>query len=170
MSRAAEIHDAIVGLIQPLLVLEGLFLVECTVALSRGSLKLDMAVDRDGGSADGVHGLNVGEYARLTRYLSTVLEAEMPELGEFQLTVGSPGIVRRLQSELELAWGVGKEVEVRFRRGGEKLVGHLSAYDPGSVTLEIPGGDSRRIEREDIASLRLHFAFPEPSGRRTKRR
>ncbi|HUT99099.1 MAG TPA: hypothetical protein VM054_08485 [bacterium] len=170
MNRAVEIRDAVVGLVQPLLVLEGLILVECTVALSRGSLKLDLAVDRDGAPADGVHGLTVGEYARLTRYLSTVLEAEMPELGEFNLTVGSPGIVRRLQSELELAWGVGKEVEVRFRRGGERLVGRLSAFDPGSVTLEIPGEGFSRIEREDIASLRLHFAFPEPSGKRARKR
>jgi len=170
MNRAVEIRDAVVGLVQPLLVLEGLILVECTVALSRGSLKLDLAVDRDGAPADGVHGLTVGEYARLTRYLSTVLEAEMPELGEFNLTVGSPGIVRRLQSELELAWGVGKEVEVRFRRGGERLVGRLSAFDPGSVTLEFPGEGFSRIEREDIASLRLHFAFPEPSGKRARKR
>ncbi len=170
MSRAAEIHDAVVGLVQPLLALEGLLLVECTVALSRGSLKLDLAVDRDEAPADGVHGLNVGEYARLTRYLSTVLEAEMPGLGEFQLTVGSPGIVRRLVSELELAWGVGKEVEVRFRRGGDNLVGRLSAFDAESVTLEIPGEDPRRVEREDIATLRLHFTFPEPSGKRSRKR
>jgi ribosome maturation factor RimP len=170
MSRAAEIRDAVVDLVQPLLVLEGLVLVECSVALSRGSLKLDLAVDRDGAPADGVHGLNVGEYARLTRYLSNVLEAEMPELGELQMIVGSPGMVRRLESELELAWGVGKEVEVRFRRGGEKLVGRLSAYDSGSVTLEIAGADSTRIERVEIASIRLHFAFPEPSGRRGRKR
>jgi len=174
MNRAAEIRDAVVELLQPLLVLEGLVLVECTVALSRGSLKLDLAVDRDGAPADGVHGLNVGEYSRLTRYISNVLEAEMPELGEFLITVGSPGIVRRLESELELTWGVGKEVEVRFRRGGEvqptRLVGRLSAYDPGSVTLEIAGEGFSRIQREEIASIRLHFAFPEPSGRRTKRR
>jgi len=99
-----------------------------------------------------------------------VLEAEMPGLGEFQLTVGSPGIVRRLVSELELAWGVGKEVEVRFRRGGDNLVGRLSAFDAESVTLEIPGEDPRRVEREDIATLRLHFTFPEPSGKRSRKR
>jgi ribosome maturation factor RimP len=170
MNRAAEIRGAVIGLLQPLLTREGLTLVECTVALSRGSLKLDLAVDRDGAPADGVHGLTAGEYSRLTRYLSTVLEAEMPELGELQLTVGSPGVARRLVSELELAWGVGKEVEVRLRRGGETLVGRLSAFDSGSVTLEVPGEDPRRIEREGIASLRLHFTFPEPSGKKAKRR
>jgi ribosome maturation factor RimP len=170
MNRAAEIRGAVIGLLQPLLAREGLILVECTVALSRGALRLDLAVDRDGTPADGVHGLMVGEYARLTRYLSTVLEAEMPGLGEFELIVGSPGIVRRLESDLELTWGIGKEVEVRLRRGGERLVGRLRAFDSGSVTLETPDGAHSRIEREDITSLRLHFTFPAPSGKRAKKR
>ncbi|HDR06826.1 MAG TPA: hypothetical protein ENN88_04250 [Candidatus Coatesbacteria bacterium] len=168
MNRAEEVRNAVVELLQPLLAREGLILVECTVALSRGSLKLDLAVDSDDAPADGVHGLTVGEYSRLTRYLQNLLDAEMPELGEFGLTVGSPGVQRRLQSDLELAWGVGKKVEVRLRRGG-CLSGRLAAFDKKSVTLEPsePGyspseGPARRIERDEIASLRLYHAFPEP--------
>ncbi|MCK4593389.1 hypothetical protein KAU45_02725 [bacterium] len=168
MSRAAEIRDVVIGLVQPLLAVEGLILVECVVALSRGGLRLDLAVDREGSPADGVHGLTLGEYPRLTRYLNDVLEAEMPDVAEFRLTVGSPGINRRLESELELEWGIGKRVEVRFKKRRDKLVGLLRAYDGESVTVETPANGAHRIKGEEIAGLRLYFPFPKP--RKTKKR
>lgn len=168
MSRAGEIRDVVIGLVQPLLAVEGLILVECVVALSRGSLRLELVVDREDSPADGVHGLTLGEYPRLTRYLSDVLEAEMPEQAEFRLTVGSPGINRSLESELELRWGVGKEIEVRFKRGRDKLVGRLRAFDDECVTVETKAAGLQRIKREEIAGLRLYFPFPK--HRTTKRR
>jgi ribosome maturation factor RimP len=170
MSRAAEIRGAVVELLQPLLAVEGLVLVECTVALDRGGLRLDLAVDRDDSPADGVHGLTVGEYSRLTRYLENLLGAEMPELGGFRLTVGSPGVTRRLESELELEWGVGKRVEVRVKRRGGKLLGRLVGFDGQSVTVEVPEDGLRRVERNEIAGLRLYFPFPGAEGKRRKRR
>ncbi|MBD3372235.1 MAG: hypothetical protein GF403_05905 [Candidatus Coatesbacteria bacterium] len=180
-----DLRRRVIELVQPLLTAQGLTLVDCRISRAKRGAGVALAVD-------GPEPLTVQDYAKLGRFLDDVLAGELPDLGDYRLEVGSPGLERVLRSELELAWALGRRVQARIRhieqdseqksdRDGDKitseeLIGVLEEVDARAVVLRITGEgeemEHRRVPREDLDRLRLYHEWPRRfrSQRRNKRR
>ncbi|MCD4733383.1 hypothetical protein K8R78_04000, partial [bacterium] len=152
-----QLTEQTIALLSPLVADEGLVLVECSLATGKNRLRVILALDR-ADNPDGQNNLDVEEYSRLARYFGDVLLAELPDLGEFGLELGSPGLGRVLRTDLELTWAIGKLVEVVLASKCENIVGRLRGFDSESVTVETED-ETVELERDELRKLRQYIEF-----------
>ncbi len=167
-----QLNERIIKLLLPIVGEEGLVLVECSLEAAKDRLRVILAIDKTD-NHDGQSNLNVEEYSRLARYYGDVLLAEIPDLGEFSLELGSPGLGRVLRTDLELTWAVGKSVEVLFNDDRENLTGRLRGFDGESITVETDS-ETLTLERDELRKLRHYVEFKvkgqkKPGQRREKK-
>lgn len=171
-----ELRRQIIELVRPLLAERGLSLVDCLTARGRHGVGITLAVA-------GPEPLTVNDYAALGRFLDDVLAGELPDLGEYRLEVGSPGLERVLRSELELDWARGHLVLARLRKpdgSPEDLIGRLVEIDEEWIVIDFPesppGADDapetapRRLPRKDVVQLRLYHEWPQKFRSKRKHR
>jgi ribosome maturation factor RimP len=146
--RVARLEE----LIQPILRDHGLELVDLEWREGpRGVLRL--AVDKPGGVV-------VGDCERVSREIGDVLDVSGLIATGYDLEVSSPGLERRLRSDREFRWAVGKRVRC-WQSGGAEVQGELSEVSHERLVLEHEG---RRIEvpRANVTKARLDAELPWP--------
>jgi ribosome maturation factor RimP len=146
--RGARLEEAI----QPILRDHGLELVDLEWRDGpRGVLKL--AVDKPGGVA-------VGDCERVSREIGDVLDALGLIGSGYDLEVSSPGLDRRLRSDREFRWAIGKRVRC-WQSGGAETHGRLREVSGEQLVLEHEG---QRIEvpRATVTKARLDAELPWP--------
>ena len=167
-----HLNEQIIKLLLPIVGDEGLVLAECSLVATKNRLRVILALDR-ADNHDGQNNLDVDEYSRLARYYGDVLLAEISDLGEFALELGSPGLGRVLRTDLEMTWAVGKSVEVLFNDDRENLTGRLRGFDDESITVETDR-ETLTLERDELRKLRHYVEFKvkgqkKPGQRREKK-
>jgi len=167
-----QLTEQIIALLLPLVADDGLLLVECSIATGKDRLRVILALDK-ADNHDGQNNLDVEEYSRLARFYGDVLLAELPDLGEFGLELGSPGLGRVLRTDLELNWAIGKLVEAIFPSQRENIVGRLRSFDGESITVEAKD-ETFELELEELRKLRQYIEFKvkgqkKPGQRREKK-
>jgi ribosome maturation factor RimP len=146
--RVARLEEVI----QPILRDHGLELVDLEWREGpRGALKL--AVDKPGGVA-------VGDCERASREIGDVLDAAGLIGSGYDLEVSSPGLDRRLRSDREFRWAIGKRVRC-WQSGGAETQGCLREVSREQLVLE---HDGQRIEvpRANLTKARLDAELPWP--------
>ncbi len=110
---------------------------------------------------DNEAGITIEDCERFHRAIDPVLDEADPIESAYYLEVSSPGIERELRTDEHILASLGSQVELRLyapQDGTKTLVGTLSAYAEGRVTLDTPQGP-REFERRDVAKLRTLFDF-----------
>ena len=98
----------------------------------------------------------------ISRALSDQLDEKNFIEESYILEVSSPGLGRPLKKEKDFVRSQGESVEVRLFRAIDKqkeFTGILKAWDKETVTLEFEDGAELKIERANIALIRLAFDF-----------
>ncbi len=147
----AKVTDLTANLAAPIAEQQGCTLWDVEYVKEAGTWFLRVYIDKEGG-------VSINDCEAVSRPLSDKLDEVDPIEGSYVLEVGSAGADRVLKKPAHFDAFVGREVEVRFyrpREGKKELVGVLAGYDNGDVLLE---GDLR-IEKKDIAQVRLHVTF-----------
>jgi ribosome maturation factor RimP len=138
--------------VQPILRDHGLELVDLEWRDGpRGMLRV--AVDKPGGVA-------VGDCERVSREIGDVLDVAGLISTGYDLEVSSPGLERRLRSEREFRWAIGKRVRC-WQSGGAEVQGRLREVLSERLVLEHEG---QRIEvpRASVTKARLDAELPWP--------
>ena len=138
--------------VQPILRDHGLELVDLEWRDGpRGMLRV--AVDKPGGIA-------VGDCERVSREIGDVLDVAGLISTGYDLEVSSPGLERRLRSEREFRWAIGKRVRC-WQSGGAEVQGRLREVLSERLVLEHEG---QRIEvpRASVTKARLDAELPWP--------
>ena len=146
--RVSRLEEAI----QPILRDHGLELVDLEWREGpRGVLRL--AVDKPGGVA-------VGDCERVSREIGDVLDVAGLIAARYDLEVSSPGVDRRLRSDREFRWAIGKHVRC-WQSGGTETHGRLREVSSDQLVLEHEG---QRIElpRASVTKARLDVELPWP--------
>ena len=146
--RVSRLEEAI----QPILHDHGLELVDLEWREGpRGVLRL--AVDKPGGVA-------VGDCERVSREIGDVLDVAGLIGARYDLEVSSPGVDRRLRSDREFRWAIGKPVRC-WQSGGTETQGRLREVSSDQLVLEHEG---QRIElpRASVTKARLDVELPWP--------
>jgi len=146
--RIARMEDVV----QPILRDHGLTLVDLEWREGpRGVLRV--AVDKPGGVA-------VEDCERASREIGDVLDVAGLVATGYDLEVSSPGLERRLRSDREFRWAIGKRV-CCWQSGGMEVRGRLSEVSNDRLVLEHEG---QRIEvpRANVTKARLDAELPWP--------
>lgn len=145
-----EINVQAISLLEPILADDGYMLVDITFRREPVGWVLRLYVDREGG-------ITVDECARISRRIGDVVEAKNLIQQRYVLEVSSPGLDRRLKSDRDFRWAVGRRIRVSKKepRPGEKeLIGLLKQYDGTSLTIE-ENGEPTVVPVDRVASARV---------------
>ena len=125
------------------------------VRLSGGKNKtLSVVVDR-------VAPISLEDIVAVSEEINKVLDELDPITGSYTFEVSSAGAERQLKRPSDFERFIGHLVEVKLYHavdGRKSYVGDLAAYDDGAVEITVPGGDSMRFEKSDVAGVRLRIA------------
>jgi ribosome maturation factor RimP len=151
MAENNEIAARVAELIEPLLVAQGVELVELQYARPRrGRGTLRLFLDREGG-------ITLEELARLSRVVGQILDVHDPIPGSYTLEVSSPGLTRELKKPADYQRYVGCLVRLTSRapiEGRQVHRGILRGLADDLVSLEVEGREVA-IPVSDIAKARL---------------
>lgn len=155
MSHIEEIVSRVNELLEPLLLSQGLELVETQLLRPRGGRStLRIFLDRPGG-------ITLEEITRISRVAGELLEVHdlIPE--SYNLEVSSPGLTRPLKKPADYRRAVGRLVRITTRtplKGRQVHQGILKEVEDDQVSLQV-GETQYHIPFMEIARARLDFAL-----------
>jgi len=120
-----------------------------------GSWFLRAYIDKPGG-------ITIDDCETVSRRLSDLLDEKDFIEEAYILEVSSPGLGRPLKKDKDLERSLGESVEVKLFRALDKqkeFSGILKSWDKDTVTLEFEDKAGLKIERANIALIRLAFDF-----------
>lgn len=129
----------------PVVVAEGLELVDVEYRRENRGTVLRLFLDREGG-------IGIDELTRASRQLSDVLDVHDVVPGEYVLECSSPGINRRLRLPEHFRRYVGERVRVKTTErpdGRRQIVGRLEAADDAGIEV-VDAQGSFRIRYDEI--------------------
>ena len=138
------------GILQPILRDRGLTLVDLEWRDGpRGLLRL--AVDKPGGVA-------IDDCERASREIGVALDVSGLIAAGYDLEVSSPGVERRLRTDREFQWAIGKRVRC-WQSGGMEVRGRLREVSLDHLVLEQEG---RQVEvpRANVTKAHLEADLP----------
>lgn len=155
LSKREDYEKRTEGILLPIVAKNNFELVDVEYVKEGSNWYLRAYIDKEGGIA-------VDDCEVVSRELGDKLDKEDFIEGAYILEVSSPGLGRPLKKEKDFARSLGEEVEVRTFRALNKqkeFFGVLDAYDKDSVTLLLEDESEMKINRSDIALIRLAFDF-----------
>ena len=154
--------DRVRAALAPVLVAHGVALVDLEWGTDRGHWTLRLFIEREGSTSSdpAVGGVTLADCSEVSRDSSAVLDVEDLIPHHYVLEVSSPGLDRKLRTEVEFARFLGKTAKVKLKKAapdGQKLLrGHLESAPAGRVAVLV---DGKRIEVafDDVEDAHLVF-------------
>ena len=103
------------------------------------------------------------ECTAVSKLVGGILEEEGLDdyfAGKYRLEVSTPGLTRKLKSDREFAFAIGRKVKVRFRGAGkgvpvpDEVFGLLASFDDVNISVDV-GSETRVIKRSTIRVVQL---------------
>lgn len=147
----AKVTDVVTQLAIPIVAEQGCTLWDVEYVREAGEWFLRVYIDKEGG-------VSIDDCEAVSRPLSDKLDEVDPIEGSYTFEVSSAGADRPLKKPEHFEKMMGRQVEVRLYRaveGKKALVGELTGYEAGDVTLD----GARTIPKADVAQVRLYVTF-----------
>ena len=119
-----------------------------------GAWYLRLYIDKEGG-------VDILDCEKVSRAVEPLLDEADPIEGSYTFEVSSAGAERALKKPEHFEKMMGQQVEVRLYRaadGRKSLVGTLSGYEAGDVTVTLADGP-HTFPKADVAQVRLYVTF-----------
>ena len=157
VNRRQAIETRVRDLVAPLVVAEGMELVEVEFLRERDGWVLRLFIDKAGG-------VGLDDCTRVSQAVGTVLDVEDAIDHEYRLEVSSPGLNRPLTRPDHFRRVEGKKIRVKtFGPVGDpprrSFVGVLEATGPDGVKVAVEGAGEFQIAFKDIAKANLEYEF-----------
>lgn len=146
---------------------EGLELLAIEVAGTARKAVVRLVIDRGG------DGVTLADCETVSRQASVLFDAYDPFSGSYTLEVSSPGLDRKLYSDVDYERFAGQTVRVRMKptwRGAKQITGVLAGRSGGHVNLRVKDDEVVALPESEIFETRLvPFAEEQRPARRGKR-
>lgn len=116
---------------------------------------LRVFIDKEGG-------VGLEDCQAVSEKLSKVLDEKDPISDNYLLEVSSPGLDRILKKDKDFVRYAGRSVDIHFfknYKGSKDLVAELVEKTPDDVLVVRVDGQEERIDKKDVAQIRLHIDF-----------
>ena len=149
---ANAIEKAVLELTEELAEKQGVYVVDVSYKKENGERFLRLFLDKPGG-------VGIDDCEAFSRAAETLLDEKdlIPEA--YLLEVSSPGVDRKLRTEREFLWYLGREVEVKLYRaedGKKEFSGILSEYQDETAWIESEG-ETIKVPVKEAVYIRLYF-------------
>lgn len=111
---------------------------------------LEVTIDRDGG-------ITIEDCERVHRAIDPLIDACDPSEEFYYLEVSSPGLERELRTPEHIRASIGERVEAKLftaRDGAKSVIGTLTAYEDGTVTIRTEDGEDISLGKNEISKLK----------------
>lgn len=138
------VREAIAGTVESL----GYRIWDITYSKIGADYHLEITIDSD-------EGIGIEDCEKVHRAIDPILDEVDPIEGFYYLEVSSPGIERELKTDEHIALCLGLAVEAKLfaaKDGTKTVVGTLTAFDGGKVTITAEAGDVE-LEKSEISKL-----------------
>ncbi len=155
MTKKEQYEARTEELLLPILKEYGFELVDVEYIKEAGTWYLRNYIDKEGG-------ITIDDCELVSRALGEKLDQEDFIEDSYIMEVSSPGLGRPLKKERDFQRSLGEEVEIRLFRPidqEKEYIGALAAYDKDTVTIELEDMSQLKIDRKNIALIRLAFDF-----------
>lgn len=155
MSKRETYEQKTEEILIPIMEEYGFELVDVEYVKEGSSWYLRAYIDKPGG-------ININDCETVSRRLSDILDEKDFIDDAYIMEVSSPGLGRPLKKEKDFKRSLGMEVDIRTYRmidRQKEFTGILTAYDAGTVTIELEDETTKTFDRGDIALIRLAFDF-----------
>lgn len=149
---ANAVEKAVLELTEELAEKQGVYVVDVSYKKENGERFLRFFLDKPGG-------VGIDDCETFSRAAETLLDEKdlIPEA--YLLEVSSPGVDRKLRTEREFLWYLGREVEVKLYRaadGKKEFSGILSEYQDETAWIESEG-ETIKVPVKEAVYIRLYF-------------
>ncbi len=132
----------------------GVYLVHTEYKKESGDYYLRLFIDKDGG-------VGINDCEEFSRKFSDLIDLEDPIENAYILEVSSPGADRKLVTEREFLYYIGREVDVKLyasRDGKKEISGNLLGYENETAKI-LADGEEILVPKKDAVYIRLSFKF-----------
>lgn len=155
MSKREEYEQLTEELVMPIIDENRFELVDVEYVKEASNYYLRIYIDKEGG-------ITVDDCEIVSRALGDLLDEKDFIEDSYVLEVSSPGLGRPLKKEKDFKRSIGMEVEIHLYKAIDRqkdFTGVLIAYSNDDVTIAVDDDKEMKIERRDIALIRLAFDF-----------
>ena len=155
MSKREEYEKLTEELVMPIIEQNNFELVDVEYVKEASNYYLRIYIDKEGG-------ITVDDCEVVNRALGDLLDQKDFIEESYILEVSSPGLGRPLKKEKDFKRSIGMEVEVHLYKAIDRqkdYTGVLIAYSDDDVTIAVDDEKEMKIDRKDIALIRLAFDF-----------
>jgi len=120
-----------------------------------GQWYLRLYLDKDGG-------VDILDCENVSRRVSDLLDEADPIESSYVFEVGSAGLERQLKRPGDFQQFMGSPVLVKTyqpKDGRKEFAGKLAGYDNGAVLLDMGTAEPVRLEKNEVALVRLRVEF-----------
>jgi len=159
-----EIAEKIEKILEPIAAERGYFVLDVTYRREGAGLVLRVTLDKPGG-------ITMEECARFNNELGELLDRDENITQRYLLEVSSPGLDRKLKTERDFVWAVGKKVKINTfgpLDGKNVFSGTLTGLGKTAVVVD-EGGVSAEIPRSLISKARVELQEEKINGEEKKR-
>ena len=148
----SKVSDIVWKLAQPVVESCGCELWDVEYIKEAGTWYLRIYIDKEGG-------VFISDCEAISRELDVILDEKDPIADAYVFEVSSAGAERELKRPTDFERFMGSNVEIKLYKGidGSKtLLGALSGYDNGDVTISTETGEIK-LEKSQVAKVSLRI-------------
>lgn len=132
----------------------GVYIVDVSSKKENGQRYLRIFIDKEGG-------VGLDDCEAFSRAAEPILDEKNPIAEAYTLEVSSPGADRKLVTDREFEYYIGRHVDVKLYKaadGVKEFDGILSDFKDGTALIK-SGEKEYSVKREEAVYIRLHFEF-----------
>ena len=151
----SKITDLTAQLARPVVEENGCTLWDVEYVREGSEYFLRLYIDKDGG-------VDILDCEAISRKVSDLLDEADPIESSYVFEVGSAGLERQLKRPGDFQQFMGSPVLVKTyqpKDGRKEFAGKLAGYDNGAVLLDMGTAEPVRLEKNEVALVRLRVEF-----------
>ena len=149
-----SVENTVLALAEPIAEELGVYVVDVSSKKESGERYLRIFIDKEGG-------VGIDDCEAFSRAIDPILDEEDPISEAYSLEVSSPGADRKLETDREFNYYIGREVDVKLYKaldGVKEFTGILSGYENATAIVKCED-DEIAIKTKEAVYIRLHFEF-----------
>ncbi len=150
-----KITELTAELAAPAIAEQGCTLWDVEYVKEAGTWYLRILIDKEGG-------VDILDCEAISRKVSDLLDEADPIESSYMFEVGSAGLERQLKRPGDFQQFMGSPVLVKTyqpKDGRKEFAGKLAGYDNGAVLLDMGTAEPVRLEKNEVALVRLRVEF-----------
>ena len=149
-----KVTEQVAQFAEPVVQAHGCTLWDVEYVREGGEWFLRLYIDKDGG-------VDISDCEAISRAVDPILDEKDPIPDSYSFEVCSAGLERVLKRPGDFEQFLGSTVLVRLYKpvdGRKEVVGTLTGYEDGAVTIEAAGA-THTFQKNEVAQVRLHVEF-----------